>query len=160
MSITKEEYTARRKRLAEKLEPGCPMLLFSGQPLPQWNEIDYPFEVDRNFYYLTGIDVPGCILVMMKSGPALMEQLYVPHSSSYDKIYFGPEKQPDYYAELSGVRSVCFKEDFKEQVLMMHFICFPVPTVYTGSSNQALQPVKSVAEIQLTREAIDIKKKV
>ncbi|NCF00568.1 aminopeptidase P N-terminal domain-containing protein [Emergencia sp. 1XD21-10] len=140
MSITREEYANRRKRLSEKLEPGCPMLLFSGEPTPQWNEIDYPFEVDRNFYYLTGIDVPGCILVMMKNGSALMEQLFVPHSSSYDKTYFGPEKQPDYYTELSGIRAVGFKEDFKEQVLMVHFMCFPVSKVYTGSANQALQP--------------------
>ena len=50
------DYKIRRKKLIEGKEAPCVVCIFSGSaPMKSLDEA-YPFSVDRNFYYLTGIE--------------------------------------------------------------------------------------------------------
>lgn len=51
-------YRNRRQKLAELLPEGAGALIFSGEEIPLGVDMTYPFSVDRNFYYLTGLDMP------------------------------------------------------------------------------------------------------
>ena len=54
----------RRQRLLEGKEGPCMVCIFSGKaPMRSMDEA-YPFSVDRNFYYLTGIDEENMIVSM------------------------------------------------------------------------------------------------
>lgn len=142
LKISQQEYTMRRSAIAQKLSPGEMAVVFSGDEIPMWNEINYPFEVDRNFYYLTGVDVPGCILSLYNYRGSIMETLYVPRESDYDAAYFGV-RTDEFYRERSGIARISRMENFQSSFLMMSFVMLGVTAVYTLSGNRALTPYSS-----------------
>lgn len=59
-------YSARRQKLLENKPVNSMVVIFSGRaPMKSLDEA-YPFDVDRNFFYLTGIERENMILVMRK----------------------------------------------------------------------------------------------
>ena len=63
----KDIYVARRKQLLENKQGPCAVIIFSGSaPMKSLDE-SYPFFVDRNFYYLTGIERENMVLIMRKN---------------------------------------------------------------------------------------------
>ena len=63
--IKASEYSERREKLINMMEPQSAMVLFSGVEKCKSADEDYPFEVARNFYYLTGIDQPDSMLLLI-----------------------------------------------------------------------------------------------
>ena len=56
----------RREKLMENKQGPCMVCIYSGSaPMKSLDEA-YAFAVDRNFYYLTGIDRENMILVLKK----------------------------------------------------------------------------------------------
>lgn len=142
LQVPQHEYISRRARIAGKLAPGELALVFSGDEVPMWNEINYPFEVDRNFYYLTGIDVPGCLLTIYNFHGMIQECLYVPREGDYETVYFGV--RPDaFYRDRSGIAKISRMENFKSSFMMMNFLLLGVNAVYTMSGNRAHTPYSS-----------------
>ena len=60
------DYLNRRKKLISKIEDGI-IILFSGRKILKSADEAYPFEVDKNFYYLTGLDQDETYLIMSKN---------------------------------------------------------------------------------------------
>ncbi|MBR4811541.1 MAG: aminopeptidase P N-terminal domain-containing protein, partial [Bacilli bacterium] len=54
--ISPNEYAERRQRAVNLMESPSIMILYSGVEKVSSADEGYPFEVNRNFYYLTGID--------------------------------------------------------------------------------------------------------
>jgi Xaa-Pro aminopeptidase len=54
--IPSNEFAGRRQRLFNMMDPGSVLIVFSGVGKVSSADETYPFEVNRNFYYLTGID--------------------------------------------------------------------------------------------------------
>ena len=52
----RETYIARRKQLLENKCANTAVVIFSGSAPMKSQDESYPFSVDRNFYYLTGIE--------------------------------------------------------------------------------------------------------
>ena len=62
----KEFYKARRQKLlADKSENSVVVIFAGAAPMKSQDEA-YAFAVDRNFFYLTGIERANMILVMRK----------------------------------------------------------------------------------------------
>ncbi len=140
--IGSEEYRARRAAVSSLLRPGELAIVCSGDEVPMWNEINYPFEVDRNFYYLTGVDVPGCMLSLANVGGGVVEILYVPREGAYESTYFGV--RPDsFYSERSGIERILRSENFNSGFLMTHFAVLGVEKLITLSANRAFSPYSS-----------------
>lgn len=96
----------RQKLLADKQSP-CMLCIFSGQaPMKSLDEA-YPFAVDRNFYYLTGIDRENMILVLRKSySGEVTETLYI---EPYDELmakWVGGRMRAAEATELSGIQNI------------------------------------------------------
>ncbi|MDO4500459.1 MAG: Xaa-Pro aminopeptidase [Erysipelotrichaceae bacterium] len=69
-------YKQRRAKLMDTLN-NTTVVLFSGMaPLKSEDEF-YPFEVNRNFYYLTGLTNESMALVLNKKGNVLKEKLFI-----------------------------------------------------------------------------------
>lgn len=76
--MTSEFYGNNRKRLMEKLPEGSMVLLYSGIAPVKSNDQDMcPFSVNRNFYYMTGIDTQNVWLVMSKTAYGIAEGLFI-----------------------------------------------------------------------------------
>ena len=76
--MTANFYKSSRQRLFEKLNEGSMVFLYSGiAPIKSNDDNMYPFPVNRNFYYLTGIDEPNVWLTLAKTDSGALEKLFI-----------------------------------------------------------------------------------
>lgn len=108
-----EIYAARRAKLLENKQGPCMVCIFSGvAPMKSLDEA-YPFCVDRNFYYLTGIDRDHMILVLRKNYKGdFSEALYI---EPYDEVlakWVGGRMKKDEATAISGIKAIYHTEEF------------------------------------------------
>jgi Xaa-Pro aminopeptidase len=60
-----DDLTARRSMIMQRLTPDDMLVLWSAPERLYSNDVEYEFRQDSNLYYLTGIDQPNTILVLM-----------------------------------------------------------------------------------------------
>lgn len=108
------DYISRRQKLMEGKEGPCAVIIFSGSAPMKSLDASYPFFVDRNFYYLTGIDRENMILVLRKSASGdVSETLYI---EPYDELlakWVGGRMRAAEATEISGIRSIRDVENFQ-----------------------------------------------
>ncbi|QBF23909.1 aminopeptidase P family protein ['Catharanthus roseus' aster yellows phytoplasma] len=56
-----------RNNFIQKMKPNTAALFYSGKAITKSGDQTFPFEVDHNFYYLTGINQPNTILLLVKT---------------------------------------------------------------------------------------------
>lgn len=115
-----EEYRNRRERLGEKMAANSMLVAFAGNLKHKSLDMYYDFEVDRNFYYLTGLDVPGSILWMVKQADEAVPYLFVPRLSKYDEVMLGETRPESWYQEKTGIQIVLYQEDFEPEINLMN----------------------------------------
>src|SRR5258708_6362642 len=67
-------FVGNRERLRQLFTGTAPIVITANGLIQQANDMAYPLYQDRSFWYLTGIDEPGIVLVMDKD----KEYLIVP----------------------------------------------------------------------------------
>ena len=70
-------YSKRRERLIKSLGENAAVLLFSGNAVMKSEDESYPFEINRNFYYLTGLEKEDMALLLTKNGTVTKEYLFI-----------------------------------------------------------------------------------
>ena len=103
----KTTYIDRRKQLiGDKVGP-CMIVIFSGSAPMKSLDAEYPFYVDRNFYYLTGIERENMILVMRKTASGdYAEHLFIEPFDEVLAKWVGGRMRADEATAISGVESV------------------------------------------------------
>ena len=105
MNIT--ELKARREALMADKPAPCMVCIFSGSAPMRSLDESYPFSVDRNFYYLSGIDRENMILVLRKTySGSVVESLYI---EPYDEVmakWVGARMRAPEATEISGIESI------------------------------------------------------
>lgn len=104
--IKAEEYRERRKKFFSKMENDSVAILFAGVPVHCSADESYPFEVNRNFYYLTGIDQEGTSLLLVKSDGEEREYLLIAPFDPVKEKWYGKKLTVDEASEKSGIRNV------------------------------------------------------
>ena len=112
-----KELKRRRQKLLEGKTAPAMVCIFSGKAPMKSLDQAYPFCVDRNFYYLTGIERENMILVMRKT-PAgdYTEALYI---EPYDEVlakWVDPRMLAGEATEISGIRQVQDIHQFHEDL--------------------------------------------
>ena len=64
-------FVAHRAALEEQLPDNSLLFLFAGEPKQKTLDMDYPFRVDNNYYYMTGFDRANWFLMHSISCGAL-----------------------------------------------------------------------------------------
>ena len=100
-------YEQRRQQLMEGKQAPSMVCIFSGKaPMKSLDEA-YPFAVDRNFYYLTGLDRENMILVLRKTYTGdVVQSLYI---EPYDEVlakWVGPRMKAEEVTEATGIQTV------------------------------------------------------
>lgn len=86
-------FVRRRQLLEEELPDASLTFFFAGSPKQKTADMDYPFCVNRNFYYLTGSDRPNQILMISKQDGTAREWLFFDRPDAHYELYHG--KMPD-----------------------------------------------------------------
>ena len=106
-------YTQRRQKLMESMQGPCMVCVFSGNAPMKSLDAAYPFSVDRNFFYLTGIQRENMILVLKKSHTGqYSEALYIEPFDEVLAKWVGPRMRNPEATEISGIEQVFSIEDF------------------------------------------------
>lgn len=112
--MTSEFFTNNRKALLDKLEEGSAVLLYSGiAPVKSYDQDMCPFSVNRNFYYMTGIDTQNVWLLLIKAAVRTVETLFIEEPDEYTIKWNGKMLTKEEATERSGIKSVCYMQDFE-----------------------------------------------
>jgi len=90
-------------------------VFFSGKAPRQSGDQEYEFSVDRNFFYLTGIDKENMILIINKIAGKATEQLFIPPVNEMFEKWFGILLKKEEAIEISGVNSIQNVDEFQVQ---------------------------------------------
>jgi len=92
-------FAERRLRLSQALPEGAGAVFFSGEEIPLGVDMTYPFSVDRNFYYLTGLDIPNAALWLSRETTILFLPPFDPKREAYE----GPQETREEQCARAGV---------------------------------------------------------
>ena len=174
-------YRSRRQKLAKLLPEGAGALIFSGEEIPLGVDMTYPFSVDRNFYYLTGLDMPNAAVFVSERGC----KLFLPPFDPKREIYEGPQLSFGQLCEIAGFAESEALEDVPEAAMLeklpalgslwLDILRPAVPCYWSPASRMAerakcaglevqnvykkiysLRRVKDAGEIVKLRRAVDV----
>ena len=77
-------YQGRREKVFNLLPNNSMMILFAGKDVRESEDQSYEFCINRNFYYLTGINEQNDILVMIKKDEELKTIIFI---NRYDELF-------------------------------------------------------------------------
>ena len=101
--ITANEYASRRQRLISMMLDNSVLILFSGVEKKSSADEFFRFEVNRNFYYLTGIDQPDSSLIIVNADGEIREFLFVSPYEPIKEKWYGKILTRNEAATISGV---------------------------------------------------------
>lgn len=108
------ELIKRREGFCKRLEEGSFALLFSGKAPFKSKDQNYPFVINKNFYYLTGLKRENFILLLMTSGADYYEFLFIEEPSDYATKWLGSRLTKEACSDISGlsVENIHYLKDF------------------------------------------------
>ena len=110
----------RRIKLMGTMEDRSIVVLFSGNQVMRSEDEEFPFDVNRSFYYFTGLDREGMILLMHKVNGQVSTTLFIP---PYDELlakWVGGRMRFNEAAEISGITDVCDVAEFDEYIANLY----------------------------------------
>ena len=125
--IKAEEYALRRERLIEQLDDGSISIIFAGVGRKRSADENYDFVVNRNFYYLTGIEQENSILMLVKSAGEVSTYLFIDEKDEKVEKWIGLKLTDEEAKEKSNIENVCLRSSFEGKLLaaldekMTHF---------------------------------------
>lgn len=114
--MNQQFFINNRKKLGELLEDNSVAVFFSKKPLRESLDQDHKFVVDRNFFYLTGIDRENMALMIKKSLGKVTEQLFIPPVDELREKWFGILMRKSEAEEISGISTISDISDFESTV--------------------------------------------
>lgn len=114
--IPASEFQVRRDRLFDAIPERSAVLLFGGVPKVFSADEDMHFEINRNFYYLTGIDQEDSALLMIKSEGERKEFLFILPFDRKKERWYGKRLTPEEASEKSGIRNVLLKPSLESKI--------------------------------------------
>lgn len=99
-------YSKRREELLNRLEGNVAVLLFSSKAPMRSEDEAYDFSVNRNFFYLTGLDKEEMALLMYRINGILRQSLFIlPYDETLAR-WVGGRMSKKEAAQISGIEDV------------------------------------------------------
>jgi len=110
--MNKHFFETNRKNYLQKIENNSLSLFFSGRVYPKSADEDFEFEVNKNFYYLTGINQEKVVLALVKrEEPETI--LFIEKNDPVLSKWVGRKLEKEEAAEISGVADVRYLDEFE-----------------------------------------------
>jgi Xaa-Pro aminopeptidase len=90
LKLDPDVFAKRRQAFMEKMEPGS-IALFASKPEYERNlDVNYEYRQESNFYYLSGFEEPGSLLLIAPSHPRFKYVLFVRKRDPGKETFEGP----------------------------------------------------------------------
>lgn len=156
-------YSRRRKELLESLPDYSITLLYSSKAPYSIGDEQYPFKVDRNFFYYTGLDYEGLYLMLVKMGETSQEMIYIEPFDELQAKWVGGKVKAEEARLTSLVNDVRFIADLKLDIAKIintygvnnrFTLCTDLKKQYLEQKNEVLNLFN---EIKLQQGDVEIK---
>ncbi len=110
----KEHVMTARRKLLERMEDESVAILYAGHAPHRTTDQSYPFTPQRNFYYLTNLNEPNMILMLLKGKNDSKTYLFVEENTDLIIKWEGARMEKEEASKLSGipVEDMRFTKDF------------------------------------------------
>ena len=112
------EFKQRREKLYRELDDNSMLLLYSGVGKKRSADENYPFVVNKNFYYLTNIKQENSALIVTKCNGLVKEYLFVDEYDEIKEKWTGKRLTPEEARSLSGINNILFTQTLNPQIEM------------------------------------------
>lgn len=112
-------YKTNRERYFDSIKENSVSILFSGNSIQKSADQDYPFSVNRNFYYLTGINQANVILVLVKGINGNKEYLLIEENDEMMAKWVGMKLTIEEAKEISGIENILYLDSFESLVFSL-----------------------------------------
>ena len=156
IAALREDLKARRGRLMTTLGNGSMAILWSAPHRVYSRDVDYEYRQDSDLLYLTGVEQPETILVLLPGSPRRSEFLFITPSNPKVEHYVGRFLSKEEARARTGIETVLFTTEFDAFLASMFNRRTCGLAVDEASDNHALRQVKTPYEQKLLRESVDI----
>ena len=112
MAALREDLKARRARLMATLGSGSMAILWSSPHRVYSRDVDYEYRQDSDLLYLTGVEQPETILVLLPGSPRRSEFLFITPSNPKVEHYVGRFLSKEEARARTGIETVFFTTEF------------------------------------------------
>lgn len=109
-------FEERRKKLLEKMAENSCALIFSGDEIMNSEDEALNFKVNRNFFYLTGIDAQSMVLVLTKFGDVTTETLFILPFDELQAKWVGGRMRADEATNISEIKTVVDRSELDSSI--------------------------------------------
>ncbi len=113
--MNQQEYIRRRQLFCEKMKEKSCAIFFSGRVFQKSGDQDFPFEVNKNFYYLTGINQAHVILLLVKT-EEMKEYLFIEENDLEQAKWVGMKLTKEEAHIISGISSIEYLPIFDKKI--------------------------------------------
>lgn len=110
--MNKEIHIKNRKKFIDTIDNNSVAVLFAGKPCKKTGDEFYQFDVDKNFYYLTGIKEQDHILIISKINGLINEKLFLMDLDLDKEMWNGKTLRVNQGQEISGIEDVAYMKSF------------------------------------------------
>ncbi len=131
-----------RKKFGEKMEDYSVSVIFSGKAPRRSLDAMHKFSVDRNFFYMTGIDRENMALVMTKYNGEVSEILFIPPVDEMFEKWNGILLKEAEAIEISGVKTINSIEIFENHMGRLFSSTDGIENLYIVSSQATIGEIE------------------
>ena len=142
--MNKETYIENRKKFMNTIENNSIAVLFAGNSCKKTGDEVYQFTPNRNFYYLTGVQEEGHIVVLSKINNIVNEKLFLLDLDLDKEMWSGKTLRNNEGQELSGIKDVVYMKEFKSYFNALVKGCENI-TLYLDLDKEDFEKEDSVA---------------
>ena len=117
--MNKQFYIDNRKKYLDLINENSVTILFSGRSIQRTADQDYPFSVNRNFYYLTGINQANVILVLVKGINGVKEYLFIAENDLMWAKWVGMKLTKEEASDISGIETIMYLNSFDNVIFSL-----------------------------------------
>ena len=114
-----DDLAARRAKAMERLGPDTIAIFWSAPTRVYSGDVDYEYRQESNLFYLTGIDQPETVLVLMPGNTARRELLFVREADARREHWEGHSLTPEEASAQSGIETAMTADRFEPFIAAM-----------------------------------------
>lgn len=114
--MVKQFFISNRKKLFKMMEDNSLAIFYAARTGPC--KLPVEFVQNRNFYYLSGINVPNAILILYKKGKKNKELLFIERNIPELEVWLGKKLAKDNAKEISDIETIYYSDEFERH---LHF---------------------------------------
>lgn len=140
-----ENLIKRRHHVLNEMQVGSLAVLFAGEKVKCSADSTYPFVVNRNFYYLTGLDEDNLICVLLSTPLGKKEVLFIKDYNAHEEKWVGRSIKKQEAIDISGITNIHPLSQF-EAFLTRTLNVNEIKTLYVDSERGNLKHRTNEAE--------------